>query len=80
MAFQITDDILDVEGSKQTTGKDTALDELADKATYPKLMGLEESRRRAEELTAHAEEYLTIFSEKAEPLRQIACLIGRRIC
>ena len=80
LAFQITDDILDVEGSKQTTGKDTGLDEMAEKATYPKLIGLEESRRRAEELTAQAEDYLKLFSDKAEPLRQIACLIGRRIC
>ncbi len=78
LAFQITDDILDIEGSKKTLGKETGLDELSDKATYPKLIGLEESRRRAEELTASAEESLKVFADKAEPLRQIACLIGRR--
>ena len=80
LAFQITDDILDIEGTKATMGKTTGLDSLADKATYPKLLGLEESRRRTAELTAKAEDALTIFGDKAEPLNKIACLIGRRIC
>jgi geranylgeranyl diphosphate synthase type II len=79
LAFQITDDILDIEGSKITTGKDTGLDEISDKATYPKLLGLEESRVRAQELATRAEEALLIFDDKAEPLKHIARLIARRI-
>jgi geranylgeranyl diphosphate synthase type II len=79
LAFQITDDILDIEGSKKTTGKDTGLDEISGKATYPKLLGLEESRVRAQELANRAEEALLVFDDKAEPLKHLARLIVGRI-
>lgn len=79
LAFQITDDVLDVEGSKKTLGKDTGVDELQQKATYPHLLGLEESRKRVEELIDQAENALEVFEDKAEPLKQIARYICRRV-
>lgn len=79
LAFQIIDDILDVEGSTDLLGKQTGLDSVSGKATYPKLLGLEESHKRAHDLVAKAEKALDPFNEKAEPLKQIARLIGRRV-
>jgi geranylgeranyl diphosphate synthase type II len=54
LAFQIIDDILDVTASSEVLGKTAGKDLVADKTTYPKLLGLEESRRRAEGLVAEA--------------------------
>jgi geranylgeranyl diphosphate synthase type II len=79
LAFQIIDDILDIEGSKKDLGKGTGLDLMQDKATYPRLLGLEESRKRAEALIGQAEESLAQFGAKAETLKQIARYICRRI-
>ena len=79
LAFQIIDDILDVEGSKKDLGKGTGLDSMQDKATYPRLLGLEESRKRAEALIEQAEDSLNVFGTKAEPLKQIARYICRRV-
>jgi geranylgeranyl diphosphate synthase type II len=80
LTFQIIDDILDIEGTKKELGKSTGLDMVQDKATYPRLLGLEEARKRAKELTEQAEKTLDIFNhQKAEPLRQIARYICERI-
>jgi len=79
LAFQIIDDILDIEGSKKDLGKGTGLDSMQDKATYPRLLGLEESRKRAEALIEQAEDSLNLFGTKAEPLKQIARYICRRV-
>lgn len=78
LAFQIADDILDVEGSAAEMGKNTGGDEKKGKATYPALIGLEESRKRAEELVAMALKALEGFGAKAEPLRAIARYIVER--
>ena len=55
LAFQIIDDVLDVTGDQERLGKDIGSDLTKDKATYPALYGLEESKRKAEELVE--EEY-----------------------
>jgi geranylgeranyl diphosphate synthase type II len=79
LAFQIVDDILDIEGSKKDLGKGTGLDSMQDKATYPRLLGLEESKKRAEALIGQAEQSLTQFGAKAETLKEIARYICQRI-
>jgi len=78
LAFQIADDILDVEGSAAEMGKNTGGDEKKGKATYPAIIGLDESRTRATELVDLALSSLEAFDEKAEPLRAIARYIVAR--
>ncbi len=80
LAFQIADDILDEEGSIQTTGKVTGGDRRHNKATFPAVLGLPASKQRAKELLDQALEELSGFNEAAEPLRQIAQLIVARAC
>jgi geranylgeranyl diphosphate synthase type II len=77
-AFQITDDILDVEGDAETLGKAVGRDAELDKATYPAVLGVEASRQRASELMQQGVEALSTFGDRAEPLRQIACYIVSR--
>jgi geranylgeranyl diphosphate synthase type II len=78
LAFQIADDILDVEGDSAELGKSTGTDALLGKATYPSLLGLDESRTRAGELVERAVDALSDFTEAADPLREIARLIVTR--
>ncbi|MCM0082342.1 polyprenyl synthetase family protein [Geomonas sp. Red32] len=78
LAFQIADDILDVEGTTEELGKDAGSDEARGKATYPALMGLEASKARASELVEIALDSLASFDERAEPLRAIASYIVKR--
>jgi len=78
LAFQIADDILDVTGDEAKIGKPVGSDEERDKATYPKLFGLDESRRRAHAEVEAALQTLADFDEKAEPLRAIARYIVER--
>jgi geranylgeranyl diphosphate synthase, type II len=72
LAFQIADDILDIEGTTEEIGKDAGSDEARGKATYPAVMGLAEAKRRASELVEMALDALSSFDEKADPLREIA--------
>ena len=78
LAFQITDDILDVTESTQTLGKTAGSDQNKNKATYPALHGLEEARKKQHALYADALSALHAFDEKAEPLRGIARYIIER--
>lgn len=72
LAFQIIDDILDVEGETEVLGKPKGSDEKKKKMTYPRLYGIEKSRQKAKELIHDAISSLEIFDEKAEPLRAIS--------
>ncbi len=71
LSFQIADDVLDIEGGEEI-GKDRGSDIANQKATYPALLGLEESKRLARELTDEALSVLSDFDTKADPLREIA--------
>jgi geranylgeranyl diphosphate synthase type II len=78
LAFQIIDDILDVTADSALLGKTAGKDLAADKTTYPKLLGLQESRERAEALVAEAKEALAPYSEGARPLLALADYITSR--
>lgn len=78
LAFQIADDILDIIGEQSIIGKDVGSDIHRGKATYPALLGLAESRRRAEELRDLAIEALLPLGDKAEPLRVLVSFIVDR--
>jgi len=78
LAFQIHDDILDVEGNTETLGKTRGKDAANDKPTYPGLMGLEAAREKAADLIEDALEQLADFDHKADPLRGLAEYIVRR--
>jgi geranylgeranyl diphosphate synthase, type II len=71
-AFQVTDDILDVEESSAALGKTAGKDIAQQKATYPAVFGLERSHKIAEELSAKAIAELQEYGERAERLRTIA--------
>ena len=78
LAFQIIDDILDVTASSDVLGKTAGKDLTADKTTYPKLLGLEESRRRADGLVAEAKAALEPWRDRAAPLLALADYITSR--
>jgi geranylgeranyl diphosphate synthase, type II len=80
LAFQIADDILDIVGEQRALGKDTGKDQARGKATYPAVLGVEQSRERARELRDLAIEALAPLGERAEPLRAIARFIVDRSC
>jgi len=71
LSFQIADDVLDIEGGEEI-GKDIGSDLANEKATYPSLVGLEESKRLAADWTERALGALQLFDSKADPLREIA--------
>ena len=78
LAFQIQDDILDVEGETEVLGKTQGKDQVADKPTYPQLLGLDEAKEKAGALLEDALQALTPFEEKADQLRHIArFIVGR---
>ncbi len=72
LAFQITDDLLDVEGTTEELGKPVGSDEKHHKATYPALLGLEASRQWAQRLVEEAVADLEPFGDRAAPLRDLA--------
>jgi len=78
LAFQVQDDILDVESDTATLGKTQGKDEANDKPTYPALLGLEAAKAYALELRDQALAALRDFDERAEPLRQLAEFIVAR--
>lgn len=78
LAFQVADDILNVEGDPAILGKAVGTDESRKKSTYPALMGLDESKAFAKTSIEKAVESLNIFDVRAEPLREIARYIIER--
>ena len=76
--FQITDDILDVEGTTEELGKQVGSDAKNHKSTYVSLYGLQAAHELAEKTINEALECLTMFGDNAEPLRQIAKLMTKR--
>ncbi len=79
LAFQIADDLLDVLGDKTALGKSVGQDEIKDKWTYPRLMGIEKASEMAHQCVVAALAALEPFGAEADPLRWIACYtIDRR--
>ena len=78
LAFQITDDILDVVGDAEKIGKPVGSDEKNQKATYPLLFGLEKSRQMAQDAVDAAIDALASFGEDADMLRQLALYLLQR--
>jgi geranylgeranyl pyrophosphate synthase len=77
-AFQVVDDILDVEESSAALGKTAGKDAAQQKATYPSLYGLEKSRQFAKELEASAMAEIELYGPRAARLRELAELIVHR--
>ncbi len=78
LAFQVVDDVLDVDGSRRELGKSSGKDEADRKATYPALFGLEESRRIAARLVEQAEAELDFLGGSGEVLRRLARFVTDR--
>jgi len=78
LAFQIADDLLDVEGDEAEVGKKTGKDQGAGKATFVSLLGPERAHAQSDMLASQAVEHLEIFSKNAEPLRALAAFVVKR--
>jgi geranylgeranyl diphosphate synthase type II len=79
LAFQVVDDILDVEESSATLGKTAGKDQSQKKATYPALYGLEKSRETAQRFLQQAHQELAPLAARAQRLRELAdFLVARR--
>ena len=78
LAFQIQDDIIDIESPSSISGKDQGSDINQNKITYPSIVGLEESRTRARELASEAKEILHLSHKNADNLRKLADYIVQR--
>ena len=78
LAFQIVDDILDLEGSLEALGKRAGSDLRKKKATFPALLGIEESRQRGHRLVEEAKQALVVFGDRRAVLGAIADFVVTR--
>jgi geranylgeranyl diphosphate synthase type II len=78
LAFQVADDILDVEGGTDKTGKREGRDAELQKVTYPAAVGMDKAKRKARELLDESLTALAAFGPAADPLRHIATFIVER--
>lgn len=78
MAFQVTDDILDVTSDEATLGKSTGKDSRDNKSTYVTLYGLEKAKEMADAFTRQAVDALGCFGEKADTLKELAFYLAGR--
>ncbi len=78
LAFQVMDDILNVQGDPEIMGKAAGSDMMKDKLTFPAVMGLDQSRAYAKKLTDQAKDALERFDGNADPLRAIAGYVINR--
>jgi len=78
LAFQIADDLLDVESSEAVTGKPVGQDEAAGKATFVAVLGVDEARRRATFIADRAASHLDLFGNRADLLRDMAHFVVNR--
>lgn len=78
LAFQVTDDLLNIVGDPEIMGKSAGTDADNMKSTYPSLLGMAPSREKARDLVDSALQSLDIFGTKADPLRAIAAYVIKR--
>ncbi|TMN15824.1 polyprenyl synthetase family protein [Pseudoxanthomonas sp. X-1] len=78
LAFQVRDDILDVEASSETLGKTAGKDAAQDKSTYPALLGMDGAKARLDELAVQMRDLLAPFGERANALAALGELTVRR--
>lgn len=78
LAFQVTDDILDVEGDPNKTGKQAGKDAASGKSTFVTALGKEQARLRAEMLVEQAVRHLHVFDSRADMLRALAYYVLQR--
>jgi geranylgeranyl diphosphate synthase type II len=78
LAFQIKDDVLNVEGQAKVMGKRTGTDEKKAKATYPVLMGLERSKTLGKQLLDEANQTICFFGKRGQALMEIGNYILSR--
>jgi farnesyl diphosphate synthase len=78
LAFQIADDLLDVESSAAVTGKPVGQDQVAGKATFVAVLGVDEARRRARLISDRAAGHLEMFGQRADLLRDMARFVVDR--
>lgn len=78
LAFQIVDDLLDVEGSTEEVGKRTNKDQDAHKATFVSVLGVERARAQSDMLAQQAVQHLDLFPDTADPLRGLASFVVNR--
>ncbi len=78
LAFQVSDDILNIEGDPARMGKAAGTDAARSKATYPSLIGLPASKQLARTLVNNALQSLADFDNRADPLRAIADYVVER--
>ena len=78
LAFQITDDLLDVQSSEAATGKRVGKDAQRGKLTFPGLLGIDQSAKRAEQLISEACQAVALFGPRAEGLQALARYVLER--